>query len=55
MKTDTSLIPDPRSLPANANLPAVNQPATLVGVTIAFLVCASWIKDVLLILYVLTI
>ncbi|RAR05432.1 integral membrane protein [Stemphylium lycopersici] len=37
MSTGTIVIPDPRSLPDNANLPNINQPATILGTTIAFL------------------
>lgn len=38
MSTDTVLIPDPKNHPDNAHLPTVNEPATLLGITIAFLV-----------------
>lgn len=31
---------DPRDHPDNANLPHINQPETLIGVTVTFLVCA---------------
>ncbi|CAO2647500.1 Nn.00g084220.m01.CDS01 [Neocucurbitaria sp. VM-36] len=37
MRDDTTPIPDPRSHPDNANLPTINQPATTLGITIAFL------------------
>ncbi|KAL1799499.1 hypothetical protein ACET3X_003536 [Alternaria dauci] len=37
MSSGTPLSPDPRHHPDNANLPNINQPATIRGVTIAFL------------------
>jgi hypothetical protein len=40
MSTDTAVLQNPKSHPDNANLPNVNRPETILGVTIAFLVCA---------------
>ncbi|KAG9193742.1 hypothetical protein G6011_03777 [Alternaria panax] len=40
MSTDTALLPDPKQHPDNTNLPNVNEPATIVGVTVAFLALA---------------
>ena len=36
--SSTLLLPDPKSHPDNANLPNVNRPATILGVSITFLV-----------------
>jgi hypothetical protein len=41
MSIDTVLLQDPTNHPDNANLPNVNQPATILGVTVAFLVRAA--------------
>jgi hypothetical protein len=38
MSNDTPLLQDPKEHPDNANLPNVNQPATILGVTVSFLV-----------------
>ncbi|KAI2478470.1 hypothetical protein Ptr902_10083 [Pyrenophora tritici-repentis] len=40
MNIDDIVIPDPRNHPENANLPNVNQPETILGVTLAFLAIA---------------
>ena len=40
MSTDTALLQDPKNHPDNANLPNVNEPATILGVTVSFLVRA---------------
>ncbi|OAG19000.1 hypothetical protein CC77DRAFT_1010222 [Alternaria alternata] len=37
MSTSTALLPDPAQHPDNANLPNVNEPETILGLTIAFL------------------
>jgi hypothetical protein len=38
MKMDSKIFADPRQHPDNANLPNVNRPETIIGVTVTFLV-----------------
>ncbi|KAI4619067.1 hypothetical protein J4E83_006019 [Alternaria metachromatica] len=40
MSTDTALLQDPKNHPDNASLPNVNEPATILGVTVSFLALA---------------
>ena len=55
MGANDTLIPDPRSLPDNANLPTVNQPATMLGVTISFLVCILRVNAIIVQAHLLTV
>lgn len=54
MSTSTALLPDPKQHPDNANLPNVNEPETILGLTIAFLVCAMIEQLYTLDIFVLT-
>jgi hypothetical protein len=54
MSTSTALLPDPAQHPDNANLPNVNEPETILGLTIAFLVCAMIEQLYTLDIFVLT-
>jgi hypothetical protein len=38
MNMDSEIFADPRQHPDNANLPNVNRPETIIGVTVTFLV-----------------
>lgn len=39
MSNNTDYFTNPKNHPDNAHLPTLNQPATILGITIAFLVC----------------
>jgi hypothetical protein len=41
MNMDSEIFADPRQHPDNANIPNVNRPETIIGVTITFLVGLS--------------